>query len=794
MQKMTWLGMVLAAIVGATLAACGSEDPTFQPVINGAPTISGTPSAMAQATAVYSFAPVASDPDGNALTFSIANRPSWATFDTASGVLTGTPAAADVGSYSDITITVTDGSLSASLPVFTITVTVDSVPNQAPTISGMPSTIVQSATAYSFTPVASDPESNTLTFSIINKPSWASFNTANGALTGTPSSTQVGTYPGITITVSDGSLNASLPAFAVTVTAEVVPNRAPTISGAPLPTVLATTAYSFTPTASDPDGNALTFSIANRPSWASFSTATGALSGTPTAAQIGTYSNITIMVTDGSLSASLPAFAVTVGAVPNRVPTISGTPSSTVQATTAYSFTPAASDPDSNPLTFSITNKPAWASFNTTSGALTGTPTAAQIGTYSNITIMVSDGSLSASLAAFTITVSAAPNRAPIISGTPSSTVQATVAYSFTPAASDPDSNPLMFSITNKPAWASFNTANGALTGTPTAAQIGTYSNITITVSDGSLSVSLAAFTINVSATPNRAPTISGTPPTTVQATVAYSFTPAASDPDGGTLTFSITNKPAWASFSTATGALTGTPLTNQVGTYSNITLTVSDGALSASLPAFAVTVAAVPNRAPTISGTPPITVQANAAYSFTPTASDPDAQTLTFSIANKPSWATFSAASGALTGTPTATQVGMYPNIAITVSDGSLSASLTTFAITVTQAPATGTAQLSWTAPTQNTDGSSLSDLAGYHVYHGTSPTALTDVIEIDGTSMTTFTFDQLGEWHALLRGIELQRCESGKCAVAGSQQDHSVGHRHLDGHCEVVGPSFMY
>ena len=59
---------------------------------------------------------------------------------------------------------------------------------------------------------------------------------------------------------------------------------------------------------------------------------------------------------------------------------------------TAYSFQPTASDPDGNPLTYSITNAPPWATFSTTTGRLQGTPTASHVGTYSNIVIRVSDG------------------------------------------------------------------------------------------------------------------------------------------------------------------------------------------------------------------------------------------------------------------------------------------------------------------------------------------------------------------------------------------------------------------
>ena len=91
----------------------------------------------------------------------------------------------------------------------------------------------------------------------------------------------------------------------------------------------------------------------------------------------------------------------------------------------------------------------------------------------------------------------------------------------------------------------------------------------------------------------NRAPTISGTPASSVTAGQAYAFQPSASDPDGQALTFSITNMPSWAAFNTTTGRLSGTPVAGNAGTYANIVISVSDGAASAALPAFTITVQA---------------------------------------------------------------------------------------------------------------------------------------------------------------------------------------------------------
>ena len=93
------------------------------------------------------------------------------------------------------------------------------VGTQPPTISGTPQTAVSIGSAYSFTPVASDPNSKQLTFSILNKPSWLTFTTVLGSLSGVPSSSDTGNFAGITIIVSNGELTATLPAFTISVAA-----------------------------------------------------------------------------------------------------------------------------------------------------------------------------------------------------------------------------------------------------------------------------------------------------------------------------------------------------------------------------------------------------------------------------------------------------------------------------------------------------------------------------------------------------------------------------------------------
>jgi len=571
------------------------------------------------------------------------------------------------------------------------------------------------------------------------------------------------------------TVGASSPSGTTPAPVETAPvNHPPEVSGVPAAAVQAGQTFSFVPTASDEDEDFLEFAITNKPSWATFDVETGALNGVPADADVRQTDDITITVTDGRDERAIGPFRINVTArsqapaPANTAPTIIGSPPRTVDAGMLYSFLPTAADANGDALTFSISNRPSWATFSSASGSLTGTPTTAQANTYSNIVISVSDGKVLTSLPAFSIQVKSS-NRAPTISGSPASTAQVTQAYSFTPAGSDPDQDTLTYSITNKPSWATFTATTGRLSGTPSAANVGSYTAITIKVSDGKLTAALAAFSINVTAAANKAPTISGTPSTTAQVGVAYSFTPTGADPDGDTVAYSIQNRPSWAAFDTLSGKLSGTP--SAAGTFSNIIISISDTKTTASLAAFSITVSAATstNRAPTLSGTPATAVSVNSTYNFQPVAADADGDALGWSIQNKPSWATFSTATGTLSGTPVAGNVGTTSNIVISVTDGKSTVSLPGFAIAVNAAAATGSATLNWQAPTQNTDGSALTDLDGYRIAYGTSVTALNQTIDVSNATVTTYVVDQLssGTWYFAVKAYTTAGAESANSNV---------------------------
>ncbi len=173
-------------------------------------------------------------------------------------------------------------------------------------------------------------------------------------------------------------------------------------------------------------------------------------------------------------------------------------------------------------------------------------------------------------------------------------------------------------------------------------------------------------------------------------------------------------------------------------------------------------------NQSPRISGSPAHSIVQNLHYAFRPTASDPDGDPLMFRVANMPDWAAFDRTTGRLSGTPRAENVGTYPNIRISVTDGHGTVWLPEFTISVTQS-GSGSVTLSWMPPTENDDGTILRDLAGYKIYLGRNSHALNQVIVLHNAGLTRYVVEDLppARWHFAMTSVNARGRESRRSAT---------------------------
>jgi len=149
------------------------------------------------------------------------------------------------------------------------------------------------------------------------------------------------------------------------------------------------------------------------------------------------------------------------------------------------------------------------------------------------------------------------------------------------------------------------------------------------------------------------------------------------------------------------------------------------------------------------ISGSPANSVVAGSAYAFTPSVTATSGAKLAFTVQNAPIWAIFDTTNGRLSGTPSAADVGTYANIIISVGDGTTSVKLAPFSLAVVQ-NATGSATVSWLAPTLNTNGTALTNLVGYRIYYGQSAASMTQVVQLAGAGVMSYVVTDLlpGTW----------------------------------------------
>jgi hypothetical protein len=261
---------------------------------------------------------------------------------------------------------------------------------------------------------------------------------------------------------------------------------APQFTNAPTTTAIAGNAFCYTPTFVGTPAPKLSVA-GSLPAWLEINSATGMFSGTPAVADVGTSQTITLTVANAFGSDSLP-FQIT---VLGPAPQITSTPITGATAGMAYSYTVSAVGGPPAPA-LSASGLPAWLSFDTSTGALTGMPGVGDIGLSGSITITASNGTPPDAVQVFEILVS---GTSPTITSTPVTTAYVGNDYLYAVTATGLPAP--TFSANSLPAWLSFNSATGELSGRPGIGAVGTCT-IEITATTGFGPDAVQQFTIDV--------------------------------------------------------------------------------------------------------------------------------------------------------------------------------------------------------------------------------------------------------------------------------------------------------
>jgi hypothetical protein len=539
----------------------------------------------------YSYQPVIESDSGEVLEWSVSELPTWAKFNEFRGEIYGTP-----NSSEDVNADINDITITATNPAGTDTVTIVdlTVGNAAPEFSedSITSASKTKGNSFSYTFTFEDIGSDTHTFSLVGEPDFVTIDVNTGELTNssTTDSSDVGTHT-FNIKVSDDKGGEDTLSFSLTITEFSSTASVPTISGTPDISVVQGGTYSFIPDANDSNSADLTFTIQNKPSWATFSETTGELSGTPENSEVGVYNNIIISVTEASDTVSLSAFNIEVTNV-NDAPTVATEISDTtvnedevLSLDIKSNFTDIDLG-DSLTYTYSVskdglTVSPDWLSFS--NGVFSGTPANKNIGEY-EITVTARDKSVASVSDAFTLTV-ANVNDAPILATTgipeisvdEDSQLSDLITSDITSHFEDLDEGDnLTFSATladgsDLPSWLSL--TNGVFSGIPLHANLGTISIEVTATDDASPSASVSdtfdLTVVNVNDDPTGTVTITGT---ATEDQTLTADTSAIADEDGiGTFTYQ------WKAAGTdITGATSSTYVLTQAEVGKVVTVTIS--------------------------------------------------------------------------------------------------------------------------------------------------------------------------------------------------------------------------
>ncbi len=607
------------------------------------------------------FTLTGSDPDGNALTFTVVTPPANGTLSGAAPNLTYTPNANFNGADS-LTFKANDGTLDSAPAVIRFTV---NAVNDPPTAASQTVATAEN-TPKAFTLIGADVDGNPLTYTVISQPTKGVLSGTAPNLTYTPNTNYNGP-DSLTFKVNDGTVDSAPAMVRLNVTS---------VNSAPAATAEAVTTNEDTPLAvtlrgTDPDGDALTFAIVAPPIHGVLTGTAPNLTYTPNAHYNGPDS-LTFKANDGTADSAPAVIRINVNAV-NDGPTATAQ-SLTTSENTPLTITLGGTDADGNSLTYAVVNQPTKGVLSGTAPNLTYTPNANYNGPDS-LTFKVNDGTTDSAPATVRIQVSSV-NSAPVATAQ-AVTTNEDVAVAITLLGSDLDGDALTFAVVTPPAHGALTGAAPNVTYTPAANYNGADS-LTFRVNDGTISSASATIRITISPV-NDAPTATAQTVTTAENTPA-TITLTGSDVDGDALTYVIVNQPTHGTLSGTPPAMTYTPAANYNGT-DNFSYRVNDPANLTAQAVVSITITAV-NTPPTAAADA-VTTNEDAALPLTLSATDTDGDALTFAIVTPPAKGVLSGTAPNLTYTPNANANGA-DSLIFRANDGVFNSAPATIRITI--------------------------------------------------------------------------------------------------------------
>jgi len=555
------------------------------------------------------------------------------------------------------------------------------VVNTAPELAPIGDKPVDEGQDLSFTVTASDNEGPT-TLSVGNLPLGATFDPAIGIFDWAPDYGTAGNYEVFFTATDEGGLTDQ---EMITITVGDV-NRAPNLVNIGDQSVSEGDDLTFDVVAIDPDGDAISYQATNLPLGATFDVVTQTFSWIPNYGDAGSYSVVFTVVDDGIPALSVQEVVViSVGDV-NRPPTLSLIGPKPGVEGQVLSFLIAGTDPDEDSLTYSASNLPSGAQFDSATNMFSWQPGYGDAGSYF-VTFIVNDNGVPplGDQEAVTLTIGNV-NRPPVLGVIGPQSTDEGVELSFAVNAIDPDGDSLSYSAGNIPNGAVFDILTQNFTWTPLGFdEAGDYTVIFSVVDNGTPAMNDQEEVTIVVGNVNRPPVIDAIGDRTVAEDEVLSFAVTATDPDGDALLFTVNDLPLGAMFDSTSQLFSWMPEYNQAGNYSDIEFVVTDDGDPIQLDVETISISVGnTNRAPSFDVLGSQEVSAGETLSFVVNASDPDGDAVVLSSSLLPTGASFDAVSGQFIWASSSNQAGNY-TVAFLAEDNGVPTMSDTLQVAVT-------------------------------------------------------------------------------------------------------------